>query len=284
MQIVDALKQARQQLCLSESARTDSPDLDAEILLCSILKCERTYLYAHPEQEISNNETESFNKLITLRCEGQPVAYLTEQKEFWSLSFRVSQDTLIPRPETELLVETALKYIPSNSTISILDLGTGSGAIAIAIASERPLIKITATDTSDAALKIAKLNADSHQIKNIAFKKANWFDSEDSKLYDLIVSNPPYINNDDPHLKQGDVRFEPLSALASGDDGLDDLRKIISESKHYLNNQAWLLVEHGYNQGEQVRQLFIENGFTSTSTIKDYSNNDRVSIGQLIYP
>jgi release factor glutamine methyltransferase len=282
MLIVNALKHARQQLDSSDSANPDSTRLDAEILLCSILKCERTHLYSCPEQELSSDEIKSFNTLVNLRSEGQPVAHLTNQKEFWSLLFHVTQDTLIPRPETELLVETALKFIPADSSKAILDLGTGSGTIAIAIVSERPLVNITATDISDKALKIARHNADSHKIKNISFEKANWFKMENSKTYDLIVSNPPYVSNDDPHLKQGDVRFEPLSALASGKDGLDDLRIIINESKNNLNNQGWLLVEHGYNQGQQVRQLFVENGFTSTSTFKDYGGNDRVSIGQLI--
>ncbi len=278
MQIVDALKHARQQLDISDSAK-----LDTEILLCSILRCERTHLYTYPEQALSNREIESFNILVSLRSEGQPVAHLTNQKEFWSLLFHVTQDTLIPRPETELLVETALKLMPEDSSKAILDLGTGSGAIAIAIASERPLLNITATDTSDKALKIAKLNAETHKIKNIEFKKANWLE-EESNSYDIIVSNPPYISNNDPHLKQGDVQFEPLSALTSGEDGLDDLRIIIHESNNNLNKHGWLLVEHGYNQGQQVIQLFVDNNFTSTSTIKDYSNNDRVSIGQLIYP
>jgi release factor glutamine methyltransferase len=283
MQIVDALKHARQQLEVSDSVESDSTKLDTEILLCSALKCERTHLYTYPEQVLTNNEIESFNKLIDLRSEGHPVAHLTNQKEFWSLSFHITKNTLIPRPETELLVETALKLIPTDSNKNILDLGTGSGAIAIAIASERPIANITATDASDEALTIAKLNAESNNINNIEFIKANWleFDTENNN-YDLIVSNPPYINIDDPHLKQGDVRFEPLSALASGEDGLDDLRIIIRESANILNKEGWLLVEHGYNQGEQVRNLFIENGFTSTSTIKDYSDNDRVSIGQLI--
>ncbi len=274
MQITDALKHARQQFHSSDSAQ-----LDAEILLCTVLRCERSHLYAYPEMELSNPLIESLNKLIVLRSQGQPIAYLAKQKEFWSISFNVTEDTLIPRPETELLIETALKFIPTNSKIKILDLGTGSGAIAIAMASERPSAKITATDISDKALKIAKLNAKSHKIKNIKFEKADWFKIKDAKPYDVIISNPPYISNDDPHLTQGDIRFEPLSALASGEDGLDDLRTIISEAKNNLNKQGWLLVEHGYNQAEPVQQLFIENSFTSVSTIKDYGNNDRVTIG-----
>jgi len=276
MQIVNALNYARQQLDATGSTR-----LDTEILLCSVLKCNRTNLYTYPEQELSSSDIESFNKLINLRSEGLPIAYLTEQKEFWSLSFYVNQDTLIPRPETELLVETSLKYIPTNSVKEILDLGTGSGAIAIAIASERPQANITATDINDGALKIAKLNADSHQIKNVDFKKADWFDIANINSYDLIVSNPPYISTGDPHLKQGDVRFEPIAALTSGEDGLDDLRTIIQESSKHLNTHGWLLLEHGYNQGDVVRQLLIENGFTSPSTIKDYNGLERISFGQL---
>ncbi len=278
MQIVEALKNAQQQLNLFDSAK-----LDAEILLCSVLNCERPYVYAHPEQELSNKEIGSFNKLIPLRAEGQPVAHLINHKEFWSLSLHITKDTLIPRPETEFLVEKVLNIIPSDLNKKILDMGTGSGAIAIAIASERPLANLTATDNSDAAIKVAKQNADTHKIENIKFIKADWFENENIKTYDLIVSNPPYIENNDPHLKQGDVRYEPISALASGKDGLDDLRIIIRESKNHLSQQGWLLVEHGYNQGEAVKQLFIENGYVSLSTLKDYSGNDRISIGQL-YP
>ncbi|HIF51852.1 MAG TPA: peptide chain release factor N(5)-glutamine methyltransferase [Thiotrichaceae bacterium] len=282
MQIVDALKHARQRLIASDNTDSDSVRLDTEILLCSVLKCERTHLYSYPEQILSNDESESFNALVDKRSQGHPIAHLTKQKEFWSLSFHVTKDTLIPRPETELLVEIALERIPINSTKHILDLGTGSGAIAIAIASERSLAMVTATDASDKALNIAKHNADLNNIDNINFIESNWFVGLNSNAYDLIISNPPYISNDDKHLKQGDVRFEPLSALASGKDGLDDLRTIIHQSTNHLEKQAWLLVEHGYNQGAQVRQLFTENNFTSVTTIKDYSDNDRVSIGYLI--
>lgn len=275
MKTVDALKQAKQQLHSSDSAR-----LDAESLLCSVLECDRTRLYTYPEQELSSSETESFNKLITLRAEGHPVAYLTKQKEFWSLALHVNHDTLIPRPETEILVETALHYLPENSHSDILELGTGSGAIAIAIASERPMAAITATDINKDTLNIARLNAATHNITNIEFAQAHWFDLANIKTYDLIVSNPPYICHNDPHLQQGDVRFEPIAALSSGADGLDDLRMIIRESQRYLNAQGWLLLEHGYNQGEVVRQIFNDNGYTATSTVKDYSGIERVSLGQ----
>jgi len=278
MQIVDALKSARQQLKSSDTA-----GFDAELLLCSILKCDRAKLYSHPERELTNNDSESFNKLIAQRSEGRPVAHLINKKEFWSLELTITTDTLIPRPETEVLVETALMLISNDGPVKILDLGTGSGAIALALASEHPLADITATDINKNALKTAQENATAHDIRNITFTFADWFAMKTNYSYDLIVSNPPYICNDDPHLKQGDVQFEPTSALVSGEDGLDDLKIIIQESCNYLNSNGWLVVEHGYNQGKAVRQLFVDNDFTSTSTSKDYNGNERVSIGQLIY-
>ncbi len=277
MQIVDALKQARQQLHASESAQ-----LDSELLLCEVLNCERSHLYAYPEKELTKHNIESLNQFITLRTQGLPIAHITKQREFWSLLLQVDEHTLIPRPETEILVDAALKLIPKGSKKDILDLGTGSGAIAIAIASERPLAKIIATDKSDKALRVAIQNAEKHNINNIHFINADWFNMENKLSYDVIVSNPPYICSDDTHLEQGDVRFEPLSALASGKDGLDDLRIIICEAKCHLNKQGWLLVEHGYNQATQVQQLFNENNFNSVTTINDYSVNDRVTIGEKI--
>lgn len=277
MQIVDALKHARQQLHASGSAQ-----LDSELLLCEVLNCERSYLYAYPEKELTKHNIESLNQFIALRAQGHPIAHITKQREFWSLLLHVDEHTLIPRPETEILVDAALKLIPKDNKKDILDLGTGSGAIAIAIASERPLAKIIATDKSDKALHVAKQNAEKHNINNIHFINADWFNMENKQSYDVIVSNPPYICNDDTHLKQGDVRFEPLSALTSGKDGLDDLRIIIREAKNRLNKQGWLLVEHGYNQAKQVQQLFNENNFNSVTTIRDYGDNDRVTIGEII--
>lgn len=275
MQIVDALKHARQQLQASESAQ-----LDSELLLCEVLSCERTHLYAYPEKELTKHNIESLNQFIALRAQGHPIAHITKQKEFWSLLLQVDEHTLIPRPETEILVDAALKLIPKDSKRDILDLGTGSGAIAIAIASERRLAKIIATDKSNKALHVAKQNAEKHNINNIHFINADWFNIGNKLSYDVIVSNPPYICSDDTHLEQGDVSFEPLSALASGKDGLDDLRIIIHQAKDCLNKQGWLLVEHGYNQAKQVQQLFNENNFNSVTTIRDYSDNDRVTIGK----
>ncbi len=276
MQIVDALKHAKRQLTSSESAR-----IDAESLLCTILKCDRSKLYAYPEQALSDEELDSFNVLLALRAEGHPVAHLTGQKEFWSLNLQVSHETLIPRPETELLVETALTLIPNDKATKLLELGTGTGAIAIAIASERNKSNITATDLSAKALNIAQLNARTHTVENINFKIADWFAFPDIDNYDLIISNPPYICANDPHLQQGDVRFEPIGALASGVDGLNDIRTIIQQAQHYLNARGWLLLEHGYNQAAQVRQLFKDNGYTTIASVKDYGGVERVSMGQL---
>tara|TARA_R110000782_G_scaffold49668_3_gene108037 strand:+ start:527 stop:1372 length:846 start_codon:yes stop_codon:yes gene_type:complete len=278
MRIIDVLKHAKRQLASSDSAR-----IDAESLLCSILKCDRSKLYAYPEQVLSDEELDSFNELLALRAEGHPVAHLTGQKEFWSLNLQVSHDTLIPRPETELLVETALTLIPNDKETTLLELGTGTGAIAIAIASERNHSNITATDLSAKALNVAQLNARSLAIENINFKIADWFAFPDIENYDLIISNPPYICANDPHLKQGDVRFEPITALASGVDGLDDIRTIIQQAQHYLNTRGWLLLEHGYNQAAQVRQLFKDNGYTTVTSVKDYGGIERVSMGQLAH-
>ena len=275
MQIVDAVKNAQQKLVKSDSAR-----LDAEVLLCSVLKCERTHLYTYPEQSLSSKEIRSFDELVALRAQGHPIAHLIQKKEFWSLELKVTTDTLIPRPETEILVQAALNCIPNETPCSILELGTGTGAISIAIASDRQLANITATDIKHSALQVAQLNAESHHLNNITFVKANWFDIKNIDTYDLIVSNPPYISNDDPHLVQGDVRFEPESALVSGKEGLDDLYIIITGAKKHLNTNGWLLLEHGFQQGKAIRQLLEENNFSTISTLKDYSNLDRVSIGQ----
>ena len=277
MQIANAIKYAQQQFVKSDSAR-----LDAEVLICSVLKCERIHLYTYPEKRLSNTDLSSFKKLIKLRIEGHPIAHLIQKREFWSLDLKVTIDTLIPRPETEILVKAALDLIPKELPRSILELDTGTGAISIAIASSRNLARITATDIKKAALDVAISNAKSYQLSNINFENANWFDVKDISTYDLIISNPPYICIDDPHLGQGDVRFEPESALVSGKEGLDDLRIIITGAKNYLNNNGWLLVEHGHQQGKTIKQLLKNNNYSTISTLKDYSNLDRIGIGQWV--
>ena len=276
MQINDAIKYATRRLISSDSKRIDS-----EILLCSILKCNRATLYTHAEKNLSELNKKKFEGLVNKRLKGYPIAYLTKQKEFWSHKLYIDETILIPRPETELLVEKTLELISIHSLNNILELGTGSGAIAIAIASEKPMLNIKATDIKAAALKIARHNADSYEIKNIEFIKSDWFRNIKKYDYDLIVSNPPYIGNDDPCLKNSSIKFEPDSALISGQDGLDDLKKIIQKSSYYLKNNGWLIVEHAYNQGEQLRKIFLENNFTA-KTIRDYCELERITFGKLL--
>ena len=276
MQINDAIKYGTRRLISSNSKRIDS-----EILLCSILKCNRATLYTHAEKNLSELNKKKFEGLVNKRLKGYPIAYLTKQKEFWSHKLYIDETILIPRPETELLVEKTLELISIHSLNDILELGTGSGAIAIAIASEKPMLNIKATDIKTAALKIARHNTDSYKIKNIEFIKSDWFCNIKKYDYDLIVSNPPYISNNDPCLKNSGIKFEPTSALISGQDGLDDLKKIIQKSSYYLKNNGWLIVEHAYNQGVQVRKTFLENNFTAT-TIRDYCELERITFGKLL--
>ena len=276
MQINDAFKYAKQKLDSSNYRRIDS-----EILLCSILNCNRTKLYAYPDKVLSFDDKKKYKELINKRSEGYPIAYLTKQKEFWGHTLHINDNILIPRPETELLVEKALELTSIFSLNKILELGTGSGAIAIAIASEKPNVNIKATDIKDNIIKIARKNADLYEIKNIKFVKSNWFSDIKKNNFDLIVSNPPYVSGDDPVLRNSDIRFEPVSALVSSNDGLDDLKKIIRESSNYLKNNGWLVVEHAYDQGAKVRKLFLENKFTS-KTIKDYNKLERITFGRLL--
>lgn len=276
MQIDDAIKYATRKFNSSNSRRIDS-----EVLLCSVLKCNRIKLYAYPEKKLSDADQQTFKKLVDKRSTGYPVAYLTKQKEFWKHTLLVNENILIPRPETELLVEKSLELISLHSLKEVLELGTGSGAIAIAIASEKPEINIRATDINNDALKISRKNTDSYKIKNIKFIKSDWFTNIDTNNYDLIVSNPPYIGKDDPILNNSDIRFEPSSALVSGAGGLDDLQKIICKSRTYLKNDGWLIVEHAYTQGIKVREYFIKNNFTAT-TIKDYNELERITYGKLL--
>ena len=276
MQIYDAIKYGTQKLDSLNSKRIDS-----EILLCTILKCNRSRLYAYPDKVLSKTNIKKFEELINKRSKGYPIAYITKQKEFWSHKLYINENILIPRPETELLVEKSLELISTYALNKILELGTGSGAIAIALASENSAIDIEATDIKDDAIKIARNNADLYKINNIKFITSDWFSTIKKNDYDLIVSNPPYIASNDPNLRNHDIKFEPESALVSGNDGLDDLQKIIQESGNYLKNHGWLIVEHAYNQGMKVRKLFLDNDFSST-TIKDYNKLERVTFGKLL--
>jgi len=275
MQIKDAIDYSIKKLELS-----DNKKIDSEILLCFVLNCKRTKLYAYPQEKLSIFEKVKFKTLVKKRATGYPIAYITNEKEFWSKKLFVDQNTLVPRPETELLVEISNKLIKLYSLKKILELGTGSGAIAIAIASENITTHIDATDIHENVINVATRNAIDHKIENIVFIKPDWFKNINKKKYDLIVTNPPYIKADDPCLINTDIKFEPTIALSSGVDGYNDLRKIISHSQHYIKDGGWLIVEHGYNQGLSVRELFNTNGFTA-STLKDYNQLDRLTYGKL---
>lgn len=260
---------------------SDSPRIDAEVLLEHLLEKNRTYFYTYPEALLNDSQWIDFQKLIQQRKAGQPIAYLTGYKEFWSLKLKVSPATLIPRPETELLVELCLQLLNSKPQAKILDLGTGTGAIALALASERRNWEILATDYNPQALDLARENAHTLKINNVRFLDSNWFESIDStEQFDAIISNPPYIEDSDPHLQQGDLRFEPALALSSGFDGLTALRAIIEHSLVRLNPGGLLLLEHGFNQKKAVADLLLKQGYRDIHCWQDWQGNDRVSIGR----
>ena len=254
--------------------------LDAEILLAAVLGTTRTRLLTWPEQTLSQRELFEFHALIAHRAQGIPIAYLTGHQEFWSLPLQVTPSTLIPRPETELLVELAMARIPKHDVVTVADMGTGSGAIALAIARERPHCQVVATDRSTSALSVARDNAEALRIGNVRFVAGDWFEPLLEQRFDIIVSNPPYIAASDPHLERGDLRFEPRTALAAGNDGLGDLRTIAREAHQYLLPQGWLLLEHGYNQNESVTKLLVGHGYTNIETAHDLAGIPRVVAAQ----
>ncbi len=274
--IQQALKDATESL---KSLPHSTPDLEAAVLLCHLLEKPRSFLFAWSDKLLTERQLADFETLIKRRLEGEPIAHITGIREFWSLSLKVTSATLIPRPETELLVEQALLQLAKTPSL-VADLGTGSGAIALAIASERPDCILHATDRSDTALKIARENAQALNLKNVFFRHGHWFHAlPEDAVYDLIVSNPPYIPEQDPHLKVGDLPSEPAGALASGTDGLHDIRSILQQAGQWLQPGGWLLMEHGHEQGEAVRKLFREAGFSSIKTLKDLAGHERVSQG-----
>ncbi len=277
--VSQALRQAANQLsCLPDS----DPRLEAEVLLASVLGKPRTYLFTWPERELTVAQHVQLDELIERRLRGEPIAYLTGRREFWSLELAITPATLIPRPETELLVEQALELIPIYAEWRIADLGTGSGAIAAALASARPGCSITATDASADALTVAKKNFRKLGFGNITTACGIWYTAlAREERFDLIVSNPPYVAEDDPHLQQGDLPHEPRNALAAGPDGLDDLRQIVAEAPRHLAPGGWLLVEHGYEQGAEVRRLLQATGFMEIATHRDLAGLERVSAGRL---
>lgn len=253
---------------------------DAEALLLHVLGRPRSWLFAHATDAVAAEAVAALDALVGRRVAGEPVAYLTGRRGFWTFDLAVTPATLIPRPETELLVEHALKRLPSDADLHVADLGTGSGAIALALAKERPRARVIATDASEAALAVARANAAENGIDNIEFRHGSWFAPLAGERFDLIASNPPYIEVDDPHLGEGDLRFEPMSALASGGDGLDDLRVIVGEAPSHLDDGGWLLVEHGWQQGAAVRALFVEAHFFDIGTVRDLEGRERVTLGR----
>ena len=264
------------------SAVSDSARVDAEVLLSFVSQKNRTWLYTWPERELTEPQNHQLQALIQRRLQGEPVAYLIGQREFWSLTLEVSPDTLIPRPDTELLVEVALELLAHRSTekLNIVDLGTGTGAIALAIACEQPQWQVVGLDQIPAAVQLAQRNQQQLQIPNARFLESDWFSALDKQRFDLIVSNPPYIEQQDPHLELGDVRFEPRSALVADDDGLSDIKHIIAQAPVYLAAQGWLLFEHGYQQAEAVRNLLSERGFVEVQTRCDLAGHERATLGQ----
>jgi release factor glutamine methyltransferase len=258
----------------------NSARLEVQYLLQRTLQKPRAWLLAHSEHVLSEAELATYEKLSQRRLRGEPVAYILGEREFFGLVFRVTRDTLIPRPETELLVELALQRIPPRQQCGILDLGTGSGAIALSIAHARPEAVVTAVDASMAALAVAEENAQRLSIRNARFAHGHWFDALDGQRFDLIVSNPPYVAAGDPHLQQGDLPFEPQAALVSGQDGLDDICSIVAAAPAHLLPRGWLLLEHGYDQGERVRELLRNAGLTGVFSARDLSGTERVSGGQ----
>ncbi len=255
---------------------------EAQLLLQYFLKVNHAWLIAHAFDTLQDSAIEAFQALLTRRLNGEPIAYILGYREFYGLALKVTADTLIPRPDTETIVEAALAKIPQHCIDTILDLGTGSGAIALAIAFNRPQAKVTAIDASQAALDIAIKNAKNLNIHNIVFTVSHWFDALNQQKFNLIVSNPPYIKQTDIHLKQGDLRFEPLSALASGEDGLDDIRHIICNAPNFLKPNGWLMLEHGYDQAQQVAHLFAQAGFKEISHVKDLAGILRVTIARYV--
>ncbi len=314
LSIQDILRNDSKQLEAALKLDSSSARIEVQCLLQAVLQVNRAYLLTHPEQPLDADQHARYMALLERRLGGEPIAYLLGEREFYGLNFKVSPATLIPRPETELLVEQALQRIPHpdpslrspqpspslparstpvgspllrsdpsaggrGSKFRVLDLGTGSGAIALSIAHARPNAEVVAVDESAAALEVAQFNAQRLNLGNVRLLHSDWFGALQDERFDIIVSNPPYIAADDAHLTQGDVRFEPPSALASGADGLDDIRRICAQAKARLNVNGWLLFEHGYDQAAQVRALLQQAGFAGIFSARDLSGIERVSGG-----
>lgn len=266
---------------VGELSESESPKRDAEILLEHVTGKARTYLLAFGETLLTAEQEAQLAALLARRKTGEPVAHLVGEREFWSLPLYVSAATLIPRPDTECLVEQALARLPTTAC-SILDLGTGTGAIALALATERPDCSVTAVDVMPDAVTLAQRNVERLGLGNVTVLQSSWFSALENRLFALIVSNPPYIDEHDPHLEQGDVRFEPLTALVAANEGLADLDHIVTTSRQHLLSGGWLLVEHGWTQGNAVRALFTNAGYRAVATCRDYGGNERLTLGQWV--
>ncbi len=254
---------------------------EAELLLAQALGRPRAWLYAHGEDAVEDAAIAAFDDLLARRERGEPIVQILGRCGFWTMELRITPDVLIPRADTELLVECALAMLPKDKAVRVADFGTGSGAIALAIAKERPLAQVTAVDASAAALEVARQNAESLGLSaRVAVLHSDWFSAMRDERFGLIVSNPPYIADDDPHLAQGDLRFEPRAALASGRDGLDAIRAIVGGARTHLSNGGWLLLEHGWEQGAAVRAFLFESGFEGIATWRDIEQRERVSGGR----
>lgn len=267
-------------MAVAALAESESPKRDAEILLEHVTGKARSFILAFGETALSAAQETQLTELLARRKRGEPVAHLTGEREFWSLPLYVSAATLIPRPDTECLVEQALARLPAGPC-RILDLGTGTGAIALALASERPDCQVTALDVMPDAVALAKRNVERLGLHNVQVLQSSWFTGVAGQSFGMIVSNPPYIDEHDPHLTQGDVRFEPLTALVAADEGLADIEHIIKTARQHLVPGGWLLIEHGWTQGQAVRERFLQAGYADTETCRDYGGNDRLTLGRV---
>jgi len=268
---------------IQELISTAKDSLAIEVLLASVLKKDRAYLYSYPEKNISAEDFDVFNKLFKRHQNGEPLAYILGYQEFWSLNLKVTKDTLVPRSDTEILVESALeklKALPDLDNIKILDLGTGSGAIALALASEVPSAKVIATDISNSALAVAKENAKNLGLSNVKFVRGPWFEPLGDQRFDIILSNPPYIGKDDQCLSVNVKKYEPSLALFSDNDGLNDINVIIKKAKNHLNKNAWILIEHGFDQSAAVADLFKSEEYCSIELRQDLAGNDRMTMAK----
>lgn len=277
--IQNILRNDGEQLQAALNLEPGSARIEVQCLLQAVLQVDRSWLLAHPEQTLNGEKNDRYMELFERRLKGEPIAYLLGEREFYGLSFKVTPATLIPRPETELLVELALQRIPGRDGCRVLDLGTGSGAIALSIAHARPDAEIVAVDVSNAALEVAQFNAQRLRPDNVRWLHSDWFSALRGERFDIIVSNPPYVAIGDTHLTFGDVRFEPRAALASGVDGLEDIRRIVARSRDHLNSNGWLLLEHGYDQAAQIRTQLKRLGFDGIFSALDLAGIERVSGG-----